>query len=232
MTFGSTNVFENSPKPYLNKRYTGPKNRANTYSILGAANSDGTAAHYIDMCKNIVKRIILSSPDKKVVHGCGTFGGIMKAAYEAAADTSIRNIKTKKPLQNLGILSYPLWGDEDKKNCTIIGKMPSEATRAETFPLVSNTLIVFPGGVTTTEEAVTFIRKNNHTKKGQPLKDIVLVGDKKTWKHLTEHISYLNEQGELHYKPEQLFRIAHTEDEILKNLKLQKLKLKKLNIRG
>lgn len=232
ISFRSNNVFENSPKPYLNKRYIGPKNKAHTYSILGAANDKSTPDNYLELCRNIVKKIILTDTKNKVVHGCGTYGGIMKAAYESAADTSIRNIKTRKPTQNLGILAHPLWGDEDTKNCMVIGKLPSEAARAETFPMVSNTMIVFPGGMTTTEEAITFIRKNNHTKKGQPLKDIVLVGEEKDWVHIKNHVELLHQKGELHYKPEDLFRIAKTEDEILKNLPTPKLKLKQLNLRG
>ncbi len=198
----------NIPKT-IPEKYYASQSKANTVAILGSSKSSDEILKYMDMCSDITKAIILSG--KNIVHGCGN-SGIMGNAYKAGQKYSKRD-ERNKPLQNLAIIANPLWGDEDLENCIPLTTTNSEAERIEKFADVSNTIVVFPGSVSTIQEAATLIAKNYYGKP-ESKKQVILVG-KEFFKGLTTQYEKLYQAGLIKCPPESLYRIVDNESDLL-----------------
>lgn len=162
------------------------------------------------MCSNTTKALVLQN--KNIVSGCGS-QGIMGRAYYSASDNS-KVDQSGKPVQNLAILTEPLWGDEDLEHCVTISTANSEAERIEQFCEVSDNFVIFAGGPGTLQEAATLISKNYYSKEK---KKIILVR-KDFFKGLKDQYNKLYESGLINCHPEELFQIADSKDEILSSL--------------
>ena len=171
----------------------------------------------MDLCSETIKAIVRSG--RNILSGCGA-DGIMGVTYNTARKYSKTDPDTGKPLQNLAIVVEPPWGDEDVENCIPIGKAESEADRISKFADTSDSFIVFPGSVTTLQEAVSLIQKNEFMPKDKPLKKIILVGSN-FFAGLKMQYDKLFKSGLLVYhSPEELFTICDTIDEILRELNI------------
>ena len=182
--------------------------KANTIAVLGSSKTTDDILKYMDICSNSVKSMVLSG--KNIVTGCGT-SGIMGEAYKSGCNYSLKN-KNNLPKQNLGILTKPLWGDEDLEHCIPIGCAKSEAGRIEMFSQVADTILIFPGSTGTLQEAATLISKNNYGK-SEDKKKIILVG-KKFFKGLIEQYNKLYKSGLIKHKPSELFTVVDSEKEL------------------
>jgi hypothetical protein len=127
--------------------------------------------------------------------------------------------KEGNPVQNMAIVMNPLWGDEDLDSCFPIGETSSEAERIKTFTEVADTILIFPGGAGTLQEAASLIFKNHYAKNEEKRK-VVLVG-REFFKGLKEQYDKCYEAGLIKYKPEQLFTIVDNEEEINNCLSLK-----------
>ena len=188
--------------------YKTAQSKKNTFAILGSSKSSDKIMNYLDMCSNVVKGLMNSN--KNIVHGCGTTG-IMGAAHFAGVKYSKTNFDDK-PEQNLGIITDVLYGNEDTENCIMLTSAKSEADRIDKFAEVADTVIVFPGSVTTLQEAATLIQKNYYGKKEEQ-KKIILVG-KEYFKGLNEQYQTLYKNGLITCKPEELYTLVDSEKEI------------------
>lgn len=191
------------------EKYYSPQSKADTIAILGSSKQTDEILKYMDMCSNITKAIILSG--KNIVHGCGN-SGIMGSAYKAGQEYSKKD-EQNKPLQNLAIIANPLWGDEDLENCIPLTTTDSEAERIEKFADVANTIVVFPGSVSTIQEVSTLIAKNYYGKP-ENRKQIILVG-KDFFKGLITQYEKLYNSGLINCPPDVLFKIADNEADLL-----------------
>ena len=188
--------------------YKSAESKKNTIAILGSSKAADRIMNYMDMCSNVVKSLILA--DKKIVHGCGTTG-IMGAAHYAGIKYSKINSEGK-PEQNLGIVTDKLWGNEDTENCVMLTSAKNEADRIDKFAEVADTMLVFPGSVTTLQEATTLIQKNYYGE-SKDKKKIILVG-KEYFRGLDKQYHTLYNNGLISTKPEELYTIVDSENEI------------------
>lgn len=193
----------------LNSKYTSEKSKENTVTVLGSSRAADSIMDYMEMCANSTKALVLSG--KNLVHGCGT-DGIMGEAYRSGLNYSKKN-KEGKPVQNLAILTKPLWGNEDLEHCIPIVETTGEADRIEKFAQVSNTMLIFPGSAGTMQEATTLISKNYYGKP-EDKKKIILVGSE-FFKGLIEQYDKLYESKLIKTPPSELFTVADSEEEIL-----------------
>ena len=139
----------------------------------------------------------------------------MGAAYNAARENSALNLKGK-PIQNLSIVVNPLWGDENLEDCLIIGKAGSESERIVKFTKVADNFVIFPGGTTTLQEAVTLIRFNAHSAENG-LKKIVLVG-KEFFAGLKQQYENMARMGLLSKKNDEIFKILSEKQDIVNEI--------------
>ena len=212
ISFKSSDLFKNIPS--LNPEYTQEENKAKTVTILGSSKATDAILDSMDLCSKVTKDLINNGYN--ILTGCGAYG-IMGAAYNAASENSVKDIETGKPKQNLAIVMEPAWGDEDIEHCIPIGKSTSESDRIDKFSKTSNTILVFPGSATTIQEATSLIQKNEYTK-NEPLKKIILVGQK-FFEGLKLQYDQLAEAKLLKHKPEELFTVVNSEEEILEQIK-------------
>ena len=117
-----------------------------------------------------------------------------------------------RPIQNLAIITQPLWGDEDLDNCIPLTTSKSEADRIEKFSTVADNFVIFPGSSTTLQEATTLITKNYYGK-SEDKKKIILVG-RDFFKGLQEQYQKLYDSKLIKCPPEELFTVVDTEEEI------------------
>ncbi len=196
--------------PYLQTRYTSKQSKANTITVLGSSRSTKELEQAMKASSDITRHFV--EHGYNILTGCGT-NGIMGAVYDAAAKYS--EIVDGKPVQNLVIVKKPLWGDENIRDCVIIGKASSEETRINKFMRTSNTFIAFPGGATTIEEAATLIQNNKYPKNGET-KTVILFG-KDFWAGLIEQYKKLFETKILKENPiGKLFHIADSPEEVIR----------------
>lgn len=188
--------------------YKTKQSKANTIAILGSSKTTDDILKYMEICSNSVKSMILSG--KNIVTGCGT-AGIMGSAFYTAKENSKKN-EEGKPVQNLAIVTKPLWGDEDLENCIPLMAANNEADRIEKFSEVADTMVIFAGSVTTLQEATSLITKNYYGK-DENKKKIILVG-KDFFKGLAEQYNHLYKTGLIKCKPSELFTIVDNEDEL------------------
>jgi len=202
--------------PSLDEKYTTQESKAKTITILGSSKSTDAILESMDLCSKVTKDLVLSGYN--ILSGCGS-NGIMGAAYNAAKENSIKDIKTGKPLQNLSVIMDPPWGDENIDDCIPIGKATSEAERiAIKFKKASDTFVIFPGSATTLEEATSLIQQNEYAPKNEQLKKIILVG-KEFFSGLTLQYQKLFDSKLLKHSPEELFKVLNSKDEILKEIR-------------
>ena len=201
----------NIPKN-INPIYTTEKSKDNTVAILGSSKAAEDILSYMDICSSSAKAIILSG--KNIVHGCGN-QGIMGEAYKAGFEYSKKD-ENAKPIQNLAILSNPLWGDEDIEHCLPIVIAEDEADRIKKFAQVANAIVIFPGSAGTLQEATTLISKNYYGKPEEK-KKIILVGSD-FFKGLIKQYHKLYKTGLINCPPEKLFNIADSKEEVMKLL--------------
>lgn len=195
--------------PDLDRKYTTPERRAKAVVVLGSASTTEPLMEYMDLCAKTTKEFV--NLGYNIVTGCGT-KGIMGSAYNAAKEVSAVNLKGK-PVQNLGIVVNPLWGDENLNDCILIGKAGSESERIVKFAKVADNFVIFPGSVTTLQEAVTLIRMNAHSTQNE-LKKIVLVG-KEFFAGLKQIYENMADMNFLKRKPENIFKILSQKHEII-----------------
>ena len=188
--------------------YKTKQSKANTIAILGSSKTTNDILKYMEICSNSVKSMILCG--KNIVTGCGT-AGIMGSAFYTAKENSKKN-EEGKPVQNLAIVTQPLWGDEDLENCIPLMAANNEADRIEKFSEVADTMVIFAGSVTTLQEATSLITKNYYGK-DENKKKIILVG-KDFFKGLAEQYNHLYKTGLIKCKPSELFTIVDNENEL------------------
>ena len=195
--------------PDLDRKYTTPERRAKAVVVLGSASTTEPLMEYMDLCAKTTKEFV--NLGYNIVTGCGT-KGIMGSAYNAAKEASAVNLKGK-PVQNLGIVVNPLWGDENLKDCIIIGKASSEAERIIKFTKVADCFIFFPGGTTTLQEAATIIRYNVHNEENK-FKKIILVG-KEYFDGMKKQYETMAKMKFLKKVPDYFFKILSEKNEII-----------------
>ena len=202
--------------PALDERYTTAESKAKTITVLGSSKSTESILDAMDLCSRLTKDLVLNGYN--ILSGCGS-SGIMGAAYNAAKENSIKDLKTGKPIQNLSVIMDPPWGDENIEDCIPIGKATSEAERISAkFKKASETFVIFPGSATTLEEATSLIQQNEYAPKNEPLTKIILVG-KEFFGGLTQQYQKLFDSKLLKHSPEELFKVLNTKDEILKEIR-------------
>ena len=198
--------------PALDKRYTTSEMRKKAVVVLGSSKTTEPLMKYMDLCSETTKAFVQSGFN--IVTGCGT-KGIMGSAYYAAKSASAVDL-SGKPVQNLAIVVDPLWGDENLEECVLIGKASSESERIMKFAKVADNFVIFPGGVTTLQEAATLIRHNVHSSESM-LKKIVLVG-KDFFAGLRQQYKALADLKLIKNDPDAYFRIISEKNEILKTI--------------
>ena len=198
--------------PALDNYYTRPEMRKKAVVVLGSSKTTEPIMQYLDLCSETTKAFVKNGYN--VVTGCGT-KGIMGAAYYAAKEASAVDLNGKA-IQNLAIIVNPLWGDENLEDCVVIGKASSEAERIMKFAKVADNFVIFPGGVTTLQEATTLIRYNVHTNENG-LKKIVLVG-KEFFAGLKQQYETMAAFKLLTRPADTVFKVLSEKHEILKSI--------------
>ncbi len=196
--------------PALDTRYTAPEMRKKAVVVLGSSKTTEPLKPYMNLCSEITKSFVQNGFN--VITGCGT-KGIMGSAYFAAKNASAVDL-AGKPIQNLAIIVNPLWGDENLHDCILIGKASSESERIKKFAKVADNFVIFPGGVTTLQEAATLIRHNVHSCE-KSLKEIILVG-KEFFDGLKQQYEALARLKLIKKEPDAFFKVLSEKNEILK----------------
>ena len=173
------NLLENNIKilkqtPVMDSRYYFPEKKEKCVVILGSSRNSKEVDKYLQACSDITRHFVENGYN--IAHGCGT-KGIMGEVYTTAQKYSLKD-ENNKPVQNLGIITEQLWGNENLKDCVLIGKAANEGDRIEKFVKVSDKFLIFPGSAGTIQEASTLVQKNVYGQK--PLK-VVLFGSE-FWK--------------------------------------------------
>lgn len=194
--------------PAMDSRQYKPENREKNVVILGSSKNSKEVDKYLKACSDITRHFVENGYN--IVHGCGTLG-IMGETYNTAQKYSIKD-ENGKPLQNLGIITEQLWGNENLKDCVLIGKASNEADRIEKFAKVSDKFVIFPGSAGTIQEASTLVAKNVYGEK--PL-NVVLFGSE-FWKPFEAVYNKITEFGLL--KQKHLFNIADSVSDVIKLL--------------
>ncbi len=195
--------------PPLDSVYTAPKMREKAVVILGSSKTTEPLMEYMELCSDTTKELVKNGYN--IVTGCGT-KGIMGAAYYAAKEASALDMNGK-PVQNLAILVDPLWGDENLRDCLLIGKASSESERIVKFTKVADNFVIFPGGTTTLQEAATLIRYNVHSEENK-FKKIILVG-KDFFAGLKNQYETMAKMRFLKKVPDYFFKILSEKNEIV-----------------
>lgn len=195
----------------ISDKYLTSESKANTVTILAASRDPqepNPLEKYMDMCSSFTKSLIQA--DKNILTGCATTG-IMGAAYNTAVQYSQKD-ETGRPIQNLAVTNNPLWGNENLDDCVPVVSSNSAAEGAQRFMDMSDTIVVFPGSVTTLLEASTIIQKNYY---GNPeeKRNVILVG-KDYYKGLIEQYETMHKSGLINCKPEELFTVVDSLEEL------------------
>ena len=195
--------------------YAFPVNREKTVAILGSSKDIEGFEQYQRAASDVTRHFIENGYN--VVHGCGS-KGVMGEVMRTAAQYSAK--ENGEPIQNLAIIKEPLWGDEDLKSCTVIGKAKSEIERADKLTRVADNFVIFPGSGGTLHEATAVIQMNQYPEGGK-LKKIVLV-DPKFWSGLVEQYKTMFYKKFIKDFPVgKLFHLVDSQSEIL-NLIMKK----------
>ncbi len=194
--------------PVINSRYYMPDLKEKSVVILGSSKNSPKIDKYLQNCSDITRHFVENGYN--IISGAGT-KGIMGEAYNTAYKYSAKD-KNNRPIQNLAILTEPLWGDENLENGIIIGKAKSEAERIQKFAKISNKFLIFPGSGGTIQEASTLVAGNIY---GPEPKKIALFG-RDFWKDF-ENIFKVITDFELLKKPlDKIFKIVNSKEEVIK----------------
>ncbi len=197
--------------PPLDARFTGPESRARTVTILGSSKSVDPIKEQVALSAQAAGELIRRGYN--VLTGAGN-AGVMGAAYAAASESASAAPQSGSPRgENLSIVVRPAWGDENLADARAIGIADSEAERIEKFTKASDSFLIFPGSAGSLQEAATLIAKNAYRGK-EALKRIILVG-RDFFGGLSQQYQRLYTDGLLKEKPETLFRVVDTAEEIL-----------------
>jgi predicted Rossmann-fold nucleotide-binding protein len=197
--------------PPLDARYTGPESRARTVTILGSSKSVDPIKEQIALSASAAGELIRRGYN--VLTGAGN-AGVMGAAYAAASDNANAAPQAGSPRgENLSMVVRPAWGDENLADARAIGIADSEAERIEKFAKASDSFLIFPGSAGSLQEAATLIAKNAYRGKAE-LKRIILVG-RDFFGGLSQQYQRLFADGLLKERPEALFRVVDTAEELL-----------------
>lgn len=142
--------------PVIDSRYFKPEIKAKNVVILGSSRNSQELDKYLKACSDVTRYFVENGYN--IVHGCGTMG-IMGETYKTAQKYSIKD-SHNKPIQNLGIITEQLWGNENLNDCILIGKAANEGDRIEKFVKISDKFVIFPGSSGTIQEASTLVSKN------------------------------------------------------------------------
>lgn len=178
----------------IDPKYRTPESRARTVTVLGSSrnsedDSDGKELGYT-----------LVSRGYNTVTGAGNkgkMGATNIGAHQAEEETGGNRGRA------LGIMTRQSWGDEDFKNCDIIGQSSDDFSRVSDFTDVSDHTVVLDGGATTVAEAAMMISKAKYPEKGRQKPDISLVGD--TYEPLNDQYGNLERKGTLGAKRSDLY---------------------------
>ena len=194
--------------PVIDSKYYLPELKNKSVVVLGSSKSSAQIDKYLSACSDITKYFVEN--DFNIISGCST-KGIMGAAYNTAYKYS-KIDKNNRPAQNLCIITEPLWGDENLKDCVIIGKAGCEADRIEKFSKVSNKFVIFPGSAGSIQEAATLVAKNVY---GSENKKLALYG-KDFWKNFENMFKSIVNFGLLKKPLSEIFKIVNTKEELIK----------------
>lgn len=194
--------------PVIDRRYCVPPLKEKNVVVLGSSKNSSQLDKYLKNCSDITRHFVENGFN--IVSGAGS-KGIMGEAYNTAYKYSMKDINNN-PIQNLGILTEPLWGDENLENCVIIGKAKSEADRIEKFSKVSNKFLIFPGSAGTIQEASTLVSESVY---GTEPKKIALFGAD-FWKYFEDVYKKIAEFNLIKKPIDELFRIVNSKEELIK----------------
>jgi len=194
--------------PVIDSRYYNPALKEKSVVVLGSSKDSAKLDKYLKACSDITRYFVEN--DFNIISGAGS-KGIMGEAYNTAFKYSKKDVKNY-PVQNLSILTEPLWGDENLENCVIIGKAKSEAERIQKFSKVSDKFLIFPGSAGTMQEVSTLVSGNVY---GSEPKKIALFGSD-FWKNFADIYKKITELGLLKKPINELFRIVNSKEEVIK----------------
>ena len=193
--------------PEFDERYTGPESRARTVTVLGSSKSVDPIKEQVALAAGASGALVRRGYN--VLTGAGN-AGVMGAAYAAAAENA--NAAPKRG-ENLVLAVRPGWGDENLSDARAIGIADSEPRRVEAFTKVSDNFLIFPGSAGSIQEAAILVAMNAYRGKAA-LKRIILVG-RDFFGGISQQYQRLFEDGLLKERPETLFRVVDSLDEIL-----------------
>ncbi|MFA6029407.1 MAG: LOG family protein [Elusimicrobiota bacterium] len=195
--------------PAFDERYAAHASRAMTVTVLGSSRTDEKILAAMAVAAKVAAELIARGYN--ILSGCGN-AGVMGAAFEAAAVGSQEKPREGVvPGENLAIVRIPTWGDEDIVRSRAIGTAESESARVGQFAKASDHFLLFPGGASSLEEVSALIDGNDL---GAAPKRIILVG-KEYYRGLSEQYARAHAQGLLAHRPEELFSVVDSADEIL-----------------
>ena len=194
--------------PVIDSRYYAPALKDKSVVVLGSSKNTAQLDKYLQACSDITRHFVENGFN--IISGAGS-KGIMGETYNTAYKYSVKD-KNNRPLQNLGILTEPLWGDENLDIGIIIGKAKSEGERIEKFSKVSNRFLIFPGSGGTIHEASALVSKNVY---GSEPKKIALFGED-FWKSFADVYKKITELNLLKKPLNELFRIVNSKEEVIK----------------
>lgn len=194
--------------PGIDSRYYARDLKEKSIVVLGSSKNSAQVDKYLQACSDITRHFIEN--DYNIISGAGS-AGIMGEVNNTASKYSKKD-KNHRSVQNLGILTDPLWGDENLENCLIIGKAKSEAERIEKFTKVSDRFLIFPGSAGTIQEASTLVSENVY---GSQHKKIALFGED-FWKNFADLYKNIFEFNILKKQLGELFHIVNSKEEVIK----------------
>jgi predicted Rossmann-fold nucleotide-binding protein len=197
--------------PPLNQSYPSAASRAMTVSILGSSKDSPLIAGQSRDAGVVARELVRNGYN--VCTGCGN-AGILGAAYSGAL--AGRSLPAHGPAghgENLAVVAEPAWGDENIKDARAIGKAHSEADRLVKFLQISDTLVIYPGGPATIQEAASAIARNNY-RGSAPAVRILLVG-RAYFQGLIDQYEQLAAAGLLKGTPDDHFRVVETPRDVL-----------------
>lgn len=199
--------------PSLDNKYTAPESRKNTVAILGSSKDTAFLDQYMKASSDVTRHFIKNGYN--VVHDCGS-EGIMGQVYNSALMASKKDL-SGKPVQSLAIVAQPLLGDENLKDCVVIGKACSEAERVAKFASVADNFVIFPGSVATLQETATLIQNNKYQKTGEA-KKVILFGTR-FWENFVLQYKKLFGMCFLDENPVgKLFQLANSREDVIKQV--------------
>ncbi|MBR1618926.1 LOG family protein [bacterium] len=194
--------------PTIDSRYYLPALKDKSVVILGSSKNSAQLDKYLQACSDITRHFVESGFN--IISGAGT-KGIMGEAYNTAYKYSKKDAQNR-PVQNLGVLTEQLWGDENLQDCIIVGKAKNESERIEKFAKLSDKFVIFPGSAGSIHEATALVSGNVYS--SEP-KKIALFG-KDFWEKFEDVYKKIAEFDLLKRPLDEIFKIVNSKDEVIK----------------